>query len=225
MTDFKRARRTDQKNARRQSLLDAAADLFDAGGPSGAGINAIAAHAGFTKSNVYRYFESREHVLLSLFLEEFEGFSLAVSERIGSLPAGDVGGIADAMTAGFLDRPRLCKLVAIFGTVLEQNVSADTIEAVKSVLGGLTVPLVEAMRQRLPGATTEDCQWAFAMTTSLLAGMWPGVCPSPAAAEVLAKPEFARMTLALDREFKRALEALLRSVVGTPHARADRGAD
>jgi len=69
---FQRARKPEEIEARRETLLAAAAELFDAEGPMGAGLNAIAARAGFTKSNVYRYFESREQVLLELFLSEMD---------------------------------------------------------------------------------------------------------------------------------------------------------
>ena len=71
---FQRARKPEEREIRREAILTAAAELFDAEGPQGAGLNAIAARAGFTKSNVYRYFESREEVLLSLFLAELDGF-------------------------------------------------------------------------------------------------------------------------------------------------------
>ena len=74
---FQRARKPEEQQLRREAILRAAAELFDAEGPQGAGLNAIAARAGFTKSNVYRYFESREEVLLSLFLAELEGFVAA----------------------------------------------------------------------------------------------------------------------------------------------------
>ena len=71
---FQRARKPEEQKLRREAILAAAAELFDAEGPQGAGLNAIAAKAGFTKSNVYRYFESREEVLMSLFLSELESF-------------------------------------------------------------------------------------------------------------------------------------------------------
>ena len=58
---FQRARKPEEITIRREAILAAAASLFDEEGPEGAGLNAIAARARFTKSNVYRYFESRAH--------------------------------------------------------------------------------------------------------------------------------------------------------------------
>lgn len=216
MSEFIRARHADQKDARRLSLLMAAAELFDEAGPSGAGLNAIAARAGFTKSNVYRYFENREDVLLALFLLEFERFCENASARLLACRPGDLGGLAAAWTDALVTAPRLCELVAIFGSVLERNVSATRIEDVKVAMADHTTKLVAALSERLPGSSVEDCGWVFSMTMALLAGMWPGVRPSPALATVLSKPRFAHMILHIDRELRRAIDALLSSIVSPP---------
>jgi len=212
MSDFRRARQPEQINHRRDSLLAAARELFDTEGPAGAGLNAIAARAGFTKSNVYRYFESREDVLLALFLAEYDQFSDEANQNILAQPSGDTSMVAEALASCFLRQPRCCQLMSIFATVLEQNVSETRIEAVKRHLAVRTEILVSALTMRLPGATREDCAWAVAMISSLVAGMWPGVRPSSSAAAVMAKPEFAHMLLYAERDLARAIAALLTSI-------------
>ena len=87
---FQRARKPEEIETRRRALLAAAAELFDAEGPLGAGLNAIAARAGFTKSNVYRYFESREQVLLALFLAEMDEMVPALCADLAAAPEDDV---------------------------------------------------------------------------------------------------------------------------------------
>jgi TetR/AcrR family transcriptional regulator len=212
MTGFQRARQPDQINLRREALLAAAAELFDAEGPGGAGLNAIAARAGFTKSNVYRYFESREDVLLALLLGEYDRLSHAIEQAVSARPVGDIAAVAEAITACFLAQPRCCHLMSIFASVLEQNVSENTIESVKRHLKARTEGIVAALMNRLPGAKPEDCGWAITMTSALVAGMWPGAHPSAAVAVVLAKPEFAHMALQPERDLKRAITALLAGI-------------
>jgi TetR/AcrR family transcriptional regulator len=174
MTSFQRARQPDQINLRRKALLAAAAELFDAEGPWGAGLNAIAARARFTKSNVYRDFESREDVLLALLLDEFDRLSDAIEKAISARPVGDIAAVAEAITTCFLAQPRCCHLMSIFASVLEQNVSEKTIEAVKRHLKTRNDVIVAALMNRLPGAEPEDCGWAITMTSALVAGMWAG---------------------------------------------------
>lgn len=212
MNDFQRARQPDQVRIRREALLQAAAELFDEEGPSGAGLNAIAARAGFTKSNVYRYFESREHVLLELFLSEYGGLCGAIDRSLQEGPDGGVDFAAGAISSAFVAHPRCCRLITIFSSVLEQNVSEEIVETVKRQIMQRNARLAEVLRKQLPRASHEDAGWALGMTLALVAGMWPGAYPSPAAAAVLAKPEFANMLLQPERDLKRAVHALLSEI-------------
>ena len=209
---FQRARQPEQINMRRAQLLAAAAELFDEQGPSGAGLNAIAARAGFTKSNVYRYFESREQVLLELFLAEFAELADAMAGAIGAAQDGDIAALAAAITTTFVDRPRCCQLIAILSSTLEQNVSEETIAATKTQMNDHSARIVTALAAQLPGTARHDCAWVIAMTGSLLAGMWPNVNPPPAARAVLARPEFANLRVDLPRDLNRATQALLAAI-------------
>jgi len=211
MTGFQRARQPEQINLRREQLLAAAAELFDAEGPSGAGLNAIAAKAGFTKSNVYRYFESREQVLLELFRSEFSGLVETLEEAIADCPVGDITALADTITQAFLARPRCCELISILASTLEQNVSEATIADTKTHMGRQNARVVAALSDRLPTASPADCGWVIAMIGSLVAGMWPAAHPPAAGIAVLARPEFAHMRIDLARDLRRAAIALLRS--------------
>ncbi|WP_421762264.1 TetR family transcriptional regulator [Devosia sp.] len=211
--EFQRARKPQEIEARRTTLLTSAAELFDAEGPQGAGLNAIAARAGFTKSNVYRYFESREQVLLELFLGEMASLVPTMCDRLGTAAENDVPAIADLIAGEFTARPRLGQLTAILTSVLEANVSEDTIVRTKRTMGALTARLAEALHQKLPKASVADCLWAISMIGTLVAGMWPAARPSPAAARVLEREEFAAFRPNIQRDLKRAAEALLASIV------------
>ena len=113
----------------------------------------------------------------------------------------------------FLARPRCCALIAIFASTLEQNISEDSIAETKKYMGEQTGRLVAALAARLPDCTPADCGWAISMAGSLLAGLWPGAHPPPAAAAVLARPEFAHLRMNLAPNFERAVTALLRSIL------------
>lgn len=212
MEDFRRARQPDQVQVRRATLLKAAVELFDAQGANGAGLNAIAARAGFTKSNVYRYFESREHVLLELFLDEYARLTEGITSILEGGVEDSVDYAADAIASAFIAQPRCCSLMTMFSAVLEQNVTAATVETVKRAILKHNRTIVTAMARQLPRSSEEDRGWALAMTLSLLAGMWPGAHPAPAAAAVMAKPEFAGMALDPRRDLTRAVRALLSAI-------------
>jgi TetR/AcrR family transcriptional regulator len=209
---FQRARKPEEIETRRETLLAAAVALFDEEGPQGAGLNAIAARAGFTKSNVYRYFESREDVLLSLFLMELTAFVDAFEARVADYKANDLDALAKAAADQFTARPRFCALLSILNLTLEQNVSEAAVISLKQAALKLNQRIAAAIVSRLPGATLEDGAWAGAMSATLVAGMWPGANPSPIAAKVLARPEFAHLKPRMDRDLARAIRALLASI-------------
>ena len=210
---FQRARKPAEQQLRREAILTAAAELFDAEGPQGAGLNAIAAKAGFTKSNVYRYFESREEVLMSLFLSELESFVTDFEAGAASVASGDVAGVAQVSTDTFLAHPRFCALVGILTSVLEQNVSTAKIIELKRVVTEQNTRLAGAVQARLPKATLEDCRWAVGMVAILVGGMWQNMSHSQATSEVLAMPEFAYLKPVPERDLKRAIAALFAAIV------------
>jgi AcrR family transcriptional regulator len=209
---FQRARKPEEQQVRREAILAAAAALFDADGAQGAGLNAIAAKAGFTKSNLYRYFESREDVLLSLFLDEMDKFVVEIEERLGVLDGG-IKKIARVSARTFEDHPRLGALISILSTVLEQNVSEETVINLKRSMVAYLTRIGTAIHGQLPKAKLEDCIWVASMIGTVVAGMWPTAYPGAVAAGVLARPEFQHLKSSIERDLERVARALLRSIV------------
>ncbi len=70
---YLRARNPEQKEERRQHLLDVARALIDAESDLKLlSLNEIARSAKMAKANIYRYFESREALLLELLWDEWQ---------------------------------------------------------------------------------------------------------------------------------------------------------
>lgn len=63
---FQRARTKEQREIRRQAILDTAAAMLDEMPVAEVSLNELSRRVGLAKSNVLRYFESREAVLLEL---------------------------------------------------------------------------------------------------------------------------------------------------------------
>jgi TetR/AcrR family transcriptional regulator len=209
---FQRARKPEERQIRRDAILAAAAALFDAGGAAGAGLNAIAAKAGFTKSNVYRYFESREAVLISLFLDEFEALVAGMEEGLPRCPKGQVDPVAEFCAGQFLARPRLCQLISILASVLEENVSEELIVSLKRAVRGLSQRAAIALHRALPQIKLADCAWGGGMIGTLVAGLWPSAHPGAVGAKVSAMPEFAGLKPQADRDLARAIAVLFKGL-------------
>ena len=82
---FQRARRPEQKRQRRAAILAAAAELLASDGVDGVTLNRISHRVGLAKSNLYRYFDSREQILAGVWGHGYHGTSRTVDNFISQL--------------------------------------------------------------------------------------------------------------------------------------------
>src|SRR5687767_15259432 len=124
---FQRARSEEQREVRRQAILDAAAAMLDEMPVGELSLNELSRRVGLAKSNVLRYFESREAILLEL-------LDRTGKQWLAELPDGLAAGIDPespvrerseqfaALLARSLARQRiLCALLSAQTGILEHN--------------------------------------------------------------------------------------------------------
>lgn len=211
---WQRARRPEQKEERRQAILAAAGRLLDADGLEGTGLNAIGRAAGSSKANLYRYFESREAILLELLDEEQEAWLQALDRRLRRLAGrGDIEAIARALGATLAGRPRLCVLLAALPSVLERNVSAERVVAHKRRALELLAPVLESLRSALPGLGHDEAQAFVVQMVMAVCGFWPHCNPAPVVARVVERSEFATLRMDFEAITAQHAETLLRGLM------------
>jgi AcrR family transcriptional regulator len=212
---FQRARSEEQREARRQAILGAAAAMLAEMPVAEVTLNELSRRAGLAKSNVLRYFESREAVLLELLDSAWQDWLAQLdAELAGAVVAGDpvasrADQLAAAVAASLAARPMLCDLISAQAAVLERNVSPQVAAQYKrasiagiSALGALLLRSVPELGEpdafRLAGAAV--------MTT---AAVWPHTQPSAAMlAAYAADPALAAMRLDFTATLREVLEVL-----------------
>src|SRR4051812_43105559 len=147
---FQRARKPEEKEVRRQAILAAARRLMAEVGSIELSLSDLARRSGVSKPNIYRYFESREEVLLQVWIEEVRELGRRLEARFAEVPVGDQRAVAAAVVDSFAAQPRLCELTSIAAPLLERNLSAQAIAAAKRTLGELLHPIASLLHQRLP---------------------------------------------------------------------------
>ena len=203
---FLRARRPEHKQLRREAILAAARDLARASGVRTVSLGAVAEAVGLAKSNIQRYFGTREEIYLELLTEEWRQWAQAVSARLR-----DTHGTAEAIAAlaeTMVERPLFCDLLSHASTTLEHNVSVPAARTFKHTLHDL----LTAMGADVARATelTEREGAELVATASALAGtLYRAANPSPVVAQVYAEdPELAASHPALLPTLVRTLSAL-----------------
>ncbi|GGM87827.1 TetR family transcriptional regulator [Lentzea pudingi] len=126
---FRRARQPAQKEQRRETILAAARGLAQERGVARVSLGDIATAVGLVKSNVLRYFGTREEIYLQLTTRDGTGWADAVSTRLES--ASGIGPMATALADSFAERPLYCDLISHAETMLEHNVSLDVLRTYK----------------------------------------------------------------------------------------------
>src|ERR1700753_3579038 len=102
---FRRARRPEQKEQRREAILGAAAELARRDGVRAVSLSDIARAVGIHKSALLRYFETREQIFLELTAREWRDWEAEMTAALGAIAAGDdeagatPGGRGDAVAA------------------------------------------------------------------------------------------------------------------------------
>jgi AcrR family transcriptional regulator len=209
-----RARKPEQKEQRRAAILEAAADLFQDQGFDAASLNAIAARAGFSKGNIYRYFESREEIFLHLLLEDYEEWVALVERALAPLAgSGDIEAVARELAASYRSRPRLPALAAVTTTVLEQNVTVDSVVRFKTQFLTIAVRLGNAIHAAVPDLDMERTRQFIMYGHFLVVGMWPAANPPPAVREALERPELEYACIDFDRDLQAGIETILRGLL------------
>ncbi|SOH94563.1 transcriptional regulator, TetR family [Monaibacterium marinum] len=207
---FQRARSPEHKELRRRMILDAAARVLDRDGFNETSLNSIAQEAGVVKSGLYRYFESREEILIELMLSDMQdmcdAFAQDVTEQL------DVDRLAQITADCFVDRPRLCLLISRMASTLEYNITCETIRGFKRKMNECTDSVAASMNRAIPHWSLDDCHNALRMQYVLVSGLFPMTCPPAHVKRVLDEPEFCSMSQEFEPAVRYATQAMFRGV-------------
>ncbi len=217
VTTFQRARSEEQRAARRRAILGTAAAMLTEMPVAELSLNELSRRVGLAKSNVLKYFESREAVLLELFAIEFdawvEDLRTALQDVTGS-PSRRGEQLVDAVVRTLSARPVFCDLISAQAAVLERNISTDVAltfkrSALRGYEGLLTVVVAALPQIGVDGASR------FIANASMLAGaIWTHSHPAPAIlAAYDADPRLAAIRQDFEPSLREALTTLLYGVL------------
>lgn len=220
-TTFQRARSDAQKAERIQALIEAARELLQASMDSSSlSLNELARRAGMSKSNVYRYFESREAILLAVLSDGARAWEEGVRDRMAAVdPAAPLDQRLAEMAQGFATesaaRPLYGHLLSVLPGVLERNASADTVRDFKLRSRATFAGLAEAMHTAVPELSVEQAATLLHHVFPLLVGLWPLAHPSPAVLEATDHPELVAMRHDFVADLSRSLQWMARGLLAS----------
>ncbi|WP_397428809.1 TetR family transcriptional regulator [Pseudofrankia sp. BMG5.37] len=216
MAAFQRARSEVQRTERREGILRTAAAMLDEMPVSAMSLNELSRRVGLAKSNVLRYFESREAVLLDLLANAAAGFLVEISEKLPSAvdPSAPVsvraGELASGLAASFEAHPMLCELLSAQAAILERNVSADVALHYKRGARDSMVGLAALLRRLLTELDERRSAQAAGLVIALVGALWTRGHPAPA---LVAAYEIDPGLAFMNPPFRESLDAAIEAVL------------
>ncbi|GIG40568.1 TetR/AcrR family transcriptional regulator [Cellulomonas phragmiteti] len=219
---FQRARSEEQREVRRRAILDTAAAMLDEMPVADVSLNELSRRVGLAKSNVLRYFESREAVLLELLDDFLERWLTELADELVAGVVADAAPderarqLAEVLSRSLAGRTVLCDLFGAQGGVLEHNVSVGVVTRHKRTSLALLEHMARLVRQHVP--ELGDGARLFCLTALVTAGALSSYTPPPPSvlAAYAQEPALAALHLDLQDALRTAFTTALLGVLPRP---------
>ena len=215
METFQRARSEEQRELRRQVILKTAAAMLTEMPVAQVSLNELSRRVGLAKSNVLRYFESREAVLLELLDSAWQEWLAGLDQNLAvvdpNAPLAERGDqLAAELASSLASRPVLCDLISAQAAVLEHNLSPKVAAEYKRAAIANVFSLARLVAEQLSELGEHDA-FRFAAAAVMVTGaVWTHAKPSAAMlAAYEADPDLAAMRLDFLATLCQVLEVLI----------------
>jgi AcrR family transcriptional regulator len=175
---FVRAHSPEQREVRRTTILDTARAMLEEMPCAQITLNGLSRKSCMAKSNVLRYFESREAVLLDLCAEALADWVTDLGPRLtDAVDASDPAGtranrMAATIAETLAERPVLCDLMSAQASVLEHNISTDTVLRYKRTATANVGRLAELVDHHLPELGAEKAATFTTLAALMATSAW-----------------------------------------------------
>ena len=166
---FIRARGEEQKEIRRQQIVDAAAALYAEVGYDKVTFSKIGRKVSFTRLNLYNYYQCKEDIFLTLLLQD-RWNTLEDAQNTFSGAVTDRDAFCLAWAEMLLRHQRMMALFSIANTVILKDASSEMHKRFRSKISQISGELVRLVQELFPAFTPEQaalfvsCESSYAMT-------------------------------------------------------------
>ena len=147
---FKRARKKEQIENRRQEILCAAEQLFNHGGLDDVTFSHIAKQVSFTRQTIYTYYQTREEVLLDLLGQRLEHFYQSLEAMFPGDELFTREEFCQRLAHHFIEHRETLRLFSLRHTVLEENVRYENLVAFNRIMLQVFPTVKHILRRQCP---------------------------------------------------------------------------
>lgn len=210
----RRARSDEDKLARRSEILDAARAVFDIGEVDEFTMDAVATELQLAKGTLYRYFPTREGLLLALADDEYQHWFARVDAALAEGPHGKGSERVDELAVILVDQllaePRFLRIAALVPSVLERNIPYETAMQYKCTVVARSRQTMTLLAAWLDISDERALQLLIHLQAAAT-GLHHAANPAPIIVRVLADPAFPGHTTDLRTELLHSARALIQA--------------
>jgi AcrR family transcriptional regulator len=188
--------------------------LFQKKGLENVTLADIADRVGTVKSNLYRYFDSREHIYLRVLQKQGAEWEKRVLPALDKLKGkGTVTKVAEIITQAFIQSEEYSTLITVINPVLEERLAPNLVIDFRSAFFERRKRFAQVLASALPNTKVEA---VFPLTLHIfthVAGLWPLCQPSPDSKKLLEESRFAHLNLDFKVEMSSFLTQFLKNVL------------
>ena len=171
--EFKRARTNAQVEERRREIIIACSEIFDKGNVDDVHFKAIGEKTSFARSTIYKYYSTKEEILLDLLLIDVMNWIYDVRKFTDKYNVLTKEEFCREFTNSYVENDRMLRLMSILYSVLEKNCSLEKLTEFKKDLIGFTVPIYESVQKFFPHSGDEAIMAFISTTSSYVLGLYP----------------------------------------------------
>ena len=211
--NWQRARTDEKRNERKEAIYTAALTLFKKSGYNKVSFNGIAAEASFTKSNMYRYFSSKEEIFLNVFADLFESWVNEYSKQLQTLEQDvQVETFAYVWFNSMLSHPRLLDLMPILFVSLERNSSFEQLLKFKRLAMNLLYSTTLDISRIYPEIAGEKAFKFLTLSYAATANYWAATMQSDALKKIYQLDEFQALKPDFEKDLTTSIEIIIRGL-------------
>jgi AcrR family transcriptional regulator len=206
----RRAVGEEQKEERRQAILEAAWRLFQHTPYEALTIADVAEVLDLAKGTVFLYFGTKEALFLAIVEQQLTSWFAEVDAGLASMEVpADSARVVELLCRALETRPGLVRLLAILHTLLERNIELAEALHFKHFLLEHMTRTGGQLERCLPFLAPGTGAHLLLQSHAMVIGFWHLSDPAPVVREALQRAELRVFDLQFAPEFSKALQTLL----------------
>ncbi len=208
--NWQRARTDEKKNERKEAIYKAAFTLFKKNGYDNVSFNGIASEAGFTKSNMYRYFSSKDEIFLNVFAELFENWVEDCCKRLQKLKQDEeIKHFSKTYVNSLMSHQQFLDLTPILFLSLEKNSSFEQLLEFKKLAKNLLYKITIEISRIYPDIRGEKAFKFLSLGHAATSSYWAAATQNETLKKIYQQDEFKELKPSFEKDLTTSIEIFI----------------